>query len=95
MPSKEKEVPFSEEEIDVLLNFVNENKELLLNPSNKYTLVCAKSEKWGELAALLSSKGIPRKSHSVAQKWKNLKDFAKNEWHKANKKDKPTGGGEA
>lgn len=90
---EKKETPFSDDETRTLLNFVNTNKELLLNPSNKFSIVTAKNKCWAELAAALSSKGTDRKMQSVVQKWKNLKDFAKSEWLKANGKIQFTGGG--
>lgn len=95
MSQKTKETPFSDEELRILLNFINDNKDLLLNTSNKHAISSAKTKKWNELSAKLSSKGTLRKMQSVAQKWKNLKDLAKVEWHRANGKVKPTGGGKS
>lgn len=77
-----------------MLKFINSSKEFLQNPSYKNAIVTVKNNLWAELALAnnLASKGNNRNAKSVAQKWKNLKDFAKSEWQKANGKIHPTGG---
>lgn len=89
-----KAIPFSDEEVEILLNFINEHKSILLDPSNKNAALQRKNAKWAEIAATLSSKGTVRSLNSVAEKWHALKKDAKREWDQACVK-KPTGGGKA
>lgn len=89
-----KSVPFSEAEVEILLNFFNENKNILLDPSNRNATVQRKNSKWAELASILSSKGTVRSLHSVSEKWHGLKKEAKRERDRTFVK-KPTGGGKA
>lgn len=87
-----KTTAFSDAETEILLNFVNANKIILLDPSNKHAIVQRKNSKWAEVAATLSSKGTVRSMHSASEKWHSLKKDAKREWDQAYVK-KPTGGG--
>jgi hypothetical protein len=84
--------PFSDPEIELLLNFVEANKTVLLDPSNIKAKVDEKNAKWDEIAGILSAKGIVRSRQSVIEKWHTLKKDAKREWDKAYVV-KPTGGG--
>lgn len=89
-----KVTPFSDVELEILLKFVNANKTLLLDPSNKNSIVHQKNAKWAEIANTLSLKGTARSMRSVAEKWHNSKKDAKREWDQAYVK-KPTGGGKS
>lgn len=89
-----KAVPYSDEEAEILLNFINANKSILLDPSNKNAALQKKNAKWAEIAANLSAKGTFRSLASAAEKWHALKKDAKREWDKAYV-NKPTGGGKA
>ncbi len=52
--------PFSDPEIELVLNFVEANKTVLLDPSNIKAKVDEKNAKWGEIAGILSAKGTVR-----------------------------------
>lgn len=87
-----KAIPFSDQEVEILLHFFNANKTILLDPSNKNAAVQRKNTKWAEVAATLSAKGTFRSLHSASEKWHALKKDAKREWDQAYVM-KPTGGG--
>lgn len=85
--------PFNDDEDRALLNFVNEHKEVLLNPSNKANICAQKGTLWQHLANDLSAPGKTNRTEAnVRNRWENIRRRAKSDWETATTK-KPTGGG--
>lgn len=93
---KTEDPDFTPDEVDAILAFVNEHKEILLHKENSYKINAQKDQLWTQLAKEITSMGIAARTFpKVKSKWQNLVKGARKEWGKVHGSKKPTGGGKS